>query len=136
MFSSRRHLRSLPPRRSVLFSCALLFFAEQFQPLRSQRQSDAEIQRDRAHAEREITAMRDVKTNAQFAQNLFRTIDVLAFDKPAIRLLVALLKNPLRRNPSRETVGETAFARDYCGQHATLRVAQAMHLLDGCGQVR
>jgi len=74
-------------------------------------------------------------SKAQFGQDFLRSIDVLAPDKPVIRLAVASLKDPLGRDASPQAIGQAAFARDHDGENSLLFIAQAVHFAESSRQV-
>ena len=60
---------------------------------------------------------------------------MFTFNKPAIRLLITLLEDPLRRNSAAETISRAALARNHYLKRASFLVAEAVRFPYRCGKV-
>src|SRR5579859_8132693 len=104
-------------------------------PARLQRDADDQIAEQGGDPQREKRSMRHFKEWLEDLQNLPRPIDVLAFDEPLVRLLVALLEDPLSGTTASQTISQASLARDDNGKAAVVLVTDSVEFLDGRRQI-
>src|ERR1700737_1399719 len=104
--------------------------------LRLQRKSDTEIAKNQRNSYREIRTANNRKETSKFCHDFLWFVDVLPFNEPAVRLFIPFFENALSGQSSSQRISEASFARNYNREYPSSFVAQAIHLFDGCGQVR
>src|SRR5262249_38401079 len=100
-----------------------------------QGQADYQVAEQQRHRNGKETPRGNPEVGGQFAEDLARPIEMLAADEPLIRLVVAFLKDPLRRDAPGQAVCQAAFAGDDDHELAFLLVADAMQFAQRCREV-